>query len=91
MRKYARYFLGLIAMLTLLVVVPTLASYFDTHYTREAEVIEVFGDAVAAIDKQGNVWEFEADNLKVGQMVTLKMYTNGTDHKITDDEVIGIK
>jgi hypothetical protein len=68
-----------------------LASYIDTHYTREAVVVHTANNYYAvAVDNAGNEWEFCADNVFVNQKVKLKMHTNNT-NSIYDDKVIGVE
>ena len=71
-----------------------IASYYDTHYTNEATItrVEYHDDTntIFALDEQGHVWEFKADNLACGQMVELKMFNNHT-IAVEDDEVVGAK
>ena len=62
------------------------AGWYESHYTREAEIISSHNGIVKAEDNRGNIWEFEAEGLEVGNEVRLEMYTNHTE-TIYDDEV----
>ena len=86
-RTVVRTIIIIVVMLAMYVV----ASYVDTHYTREA--ITTYTDntgRVVAIDNSGNIWEFKADNLDAGQKIKMRMFTNNT-NTIYDDEVVGVK
>ena len=85
------------AIRTVVLIIIIIASYciascYDTHYTNNAEItrVEYNTNTVFALDEQGHVWEFKADNLACGQMVELKMFNNHT-IAVEDDEVVGAK
>ena len=81
-----------IAGLVVLVLVTGIVGYIETHYTREAEVIELESDSVVVVeDATGNEWAFEGEGYAVGDKVTMKMHTNGTDSIITDDVIENVK
>lgn len=61
-------------------------SYFNNHYTKEATVIEVDQSLVTAIDEDGNIWEFFDNGFNTDDIITLKLYTQGT-IDITDDVI----
>ena len=64
--------------------------YIETHYTRQATVIEVNGDVITVEDNCGYLWDFEGDGFTVGDNVSIKMYNNTTDNIIKDDEIINV-
>ena len=64
-----------------------LLNYYETTYTRKAEVGYVSNEVVRAIDESGYIWEFEDDNFKVGDHVILTMDNYCTDNIITDDVI----
>ena len=64
--------------------------YIETHYTRQATVIEVNGDVITVEDNCGYLWDFEGDCFTVGDNVSMKMYNNATDNIIKDDEIINV-
>lgn len=61
-------------------------NYFNNHYTKEATVIEVDQSLVTAIDEDGNIWEFFDNRFNTDDIITLKLYTQGT-IDITDDVI----
>jgi hypothetical protein len=64
------------------------ANFVDTHYTREnCEVVSYIEDVVVVEDQQGHHWSFKGEGYEVGELVDLKMNTNGTDSYIADDIV----
>lgn len=66
-----------------------LADYITSYYNRQGVVKSVNGYEVKVIDTIGEAWVFYADDLSVGDEVTLKMYNGGTDYKFDDDEAVG--
>ena len=70
----------------------TVASYFDTHYTKDATItyINHQTDECVALDEQGHLWEFKANNLECGQEVKLIMNNNHTISN-TDDIVENVR
>lgn len=69
-----------------------LLTWSNTFYTRhECMVVSYKEDIVVAEDKNGNLWEFQADGLEIGDVVNLQMATNGTEENIYDDEVLDFK
>lgn len=81
-----------VVCIIIIIVSYCIASYYDTHYTNEATItrVEYNTNTVFALDEQGHVWEFKADNLACGQMVELKMFNSHT-IAVEDDEVVGAK
>ena len=85
---------GSCLMLLLFVIVPSIAGHIQTNYTRKDCIVTyVANDEIAVKDKSGHIWSFYADNsnLKVNDIITIKMHTNFTDNIIDDDYVVGIK
>ena len=68
-----------------------IGGYIDTHYTREATVVDVVSDEVVVIDEFGNEWSYIGDGYKVNDNVTLVIYNNTTMNTTVDDEIIDIK
>ena len=84
--------LAFVGMLVVLFTSLTICGYYETHYTREADVMEVKGDTIVVVDWfSGNSWEFYGDGYKVGDEVKMKMFNNYTDNDITDDEILDVK
>lgn len=84
------------ATIITIVVVATLlvigrVGYWETHYNREGVVTEVIDDVVTVTDTTGNEWAMEGEPLSVGDKVTLRMHTQGTDSVITDDTVVSVR
>lgn len=87
--SYETVRVGLI--IALVIALFLIVGHIESHYDKVATVEYVNPNSyVTAIDKQGNVWGFYADNLCEGDIVKLKMFTNCTD-SICDDEVVGVK
>lgn len=77
-------------ILTVILVVGAIygACYYEHNYTRkECEVIQVNDGVVTVEDSCGFVWDFKGNELKVGDIVDLKMYDNSTSTYINDDIV----
>ena len=86
-KEIKEFIIGLVAFCFAFILLPSIAGYFEHHYTREAEVVEVCGDAVLVEDTCGFKWEFYGDGFEVGQQVKMKMFTNYTHNTIFDDEI----
>lgn len=82
---------GFILMTTILVIAPSITGYIETHYTREAKVIEVTGENIVVEDTTNNVWSFEGDGFAVGDKVTLKMDNSCTNNTIYDDAIVKVE
>ena len=77
----------------LFIVLPGIGGYIDSHYTRkDCEIVEITDDYAVAVDKYGDKWSWsiEETDLKVGDLVNLKMYNKHTEYNIYDDEVVGV-
>ena len=68
-----------------------IGGYIDTHYTREATVVDVMSDEVVVIDEFGDEWSFIGNGYKVNDNVTLVIHNNTTMNTIVDDKIIDIK
>lgn len=84
------------ATIITIVVVATLliigrVGYWETHYNREGVVTEVTGEVVTVTDTTGNEWAMEGEPLSVGDKVTLRMHTQGTEHTINDDTIVSVR
>lgn len=84
----------MMALMVMVVFVGVFAicNHIEHHYTKEqCEVIAVDGTLVEVEDRAGYTWEFytkEENELRVGEVVDVKMYTNLTHEDIFDDEVV---
>ena len=66
MDKMMKHRVKVIAIVVMMIVMYAIASYIDTHYTREATVIHTANNYYAvAVDEQGNEWEFCADDISI--------------------------
>ena len=86
-KEIQKFIIGLVAFCFAFVLLPGIAGYFEHHYTRQAEVVEVRGDVVLVKDTCGFEWEFYGNDYEVGQQVKMKMFTNYTHDIIFDDEI----
>lgn len=91
MKRMKETMLVVMAMVVFFTIM-AICSYIEHHYTREqCEVLAVEGTLVEVEDRAGYTWTFytEEDNeLRVGEVVDIKMYTNLTHEDIFDDEVV---
>lgn len=65
--------------------------YIETHYDKEATVVEINGDEITAVDKFDHEWVFVGDGFEEGDNITLKMYNGHTDNIMSDDEIVGVE
>lgn len=80
-----------ITLVLILFVCFCVCSYVETHYTREATVIEVTNNIVTVVDKCGYLWDFEGDGFKPNDEVKMTMNTMHTDSNIYDDKIENVK
>lgn len=67
------------------------STWIETHYTREATVIEVNDNIVTVVDDTNNFWSFEGTKFNVNDKVTMTMDSMNTDLNIYDDEIINVE
>lgn len=86
---------GTLLIIIIFVILPGMAGHIQTNYERKECVVTcIINDEITVEDKNGYIWSFYTDNyndLKINDIVTLKMHTNFTDNTIEDDYVVGIK
>lgn len=91
MKRMRETLLGLTAI-AILIATLMACNYIEHHYTREqCEVLAVEGSFVEVEDRVGYTWTFfteEENELRAGEVVDIKMYTNLTHEDIFDDEVV---
>lgn len=64
------------------------ASYYEHNYTRENCKVTQANDGWATItDNCGMAWDYENRNLRVGDIVDLKMHDSNTSSYIKDDVI----
>ena len=61
---------------------------FTSLYSLEGEVKANYNGWVLVEDTHGNLWEFDDDEIQIGDKVKLYMSDNGTIETIEDDEII---
>lgn len=66
-------------------------SWYETHYTREATVIDVTDDVITVVDRCDYTWSFYGNGFNVDDEVKLMMNTMHTDSNIFDDEIEDVK
>lgn len=64
----------------------------ENHYTVNAKVVSVNSYEIIFEDENGEWWSWEEENptAQIGAECKLKMYINGTDRNIYDDEIVKI-
>lgn len=90
MEKIKEFVLGM-SIVGLMIGALLIGGYIDTHYTREATIVDVVSDEVVVVDEFGDEWSFIGDGYEVNDNVTLVIYNNTTMNTIVDDEIIDIK
>lgn len=80
-----------ITLMITVVVVFCWYSLYETHYIREATVIDVTDNIITVIDRCNYTWSFEGDGFNVDDEVRLIMNTMHTDSNIFDDEIKDVK
>ena len=74
-------------LIMIIVVMFCWGSWYETHYTKEATVIDVTDNTITVVDKYDHTWSFEGDGFNVDDKVKLMMNTMHTDSNIFDDEI----
>ena len=91
MVKEIKEFISGMSIVGLIMGALLIGGYIDTHYTREATVVDVVSDEVVVVDEFGDEWSFIGDGYKVNDNVTLVIHNNTTMNTIADDKIIDIK
>lgn len=91
MVKEIKEFISGMSIVGIIIGALLIGGYIDTHYTREATVVDVVSDEVVVIDEFGDEWSFIGDGYKVNDNVTLVIHNNTTMNTIVDDKIIDIK
>lgn len=60
--------------------------YYDSHYTKECDVVRTVDNVIILEDKQGNIWECEGFTDKTS--VQVSFFDNHT-QAIEDDIIVG--
>lgn len=91
MVKEIKEFISGMSIVGLIIGALLIGGYIDTHYTREATVVDVMSDEIVVVDEFGDEWSFIGDGYKVNDNVTLVIHNNTTMNTIVDDKIIDIK
>ena len=91
MVKEIKEFISGMSIVGLIIGALLIGGYIDTHYTREATVVDVISDEIVVIDEFGDEWSFIGNGYKVNDNVTLVIHNNTTMNTIADDKIIDIK
>ena len=81
---------GCLFFAMIVIIIPLVGDYNDTHYTMKGEVCSIFSDEITVMDKTGNLWDFSGDGYTVGENVRITFYTNHTNDTRKDDEVVKV-
>lgn len=73
-----------IVMIVLLVAV---AGTNDNRYSKNGEVVEIWGKEVIVVDDTDTAFAFFGDNFSIGDKVKITFSTNGTLDTRIDDEI----
>lgn len=69
----------------------SLCTWSMTHYTKQANVVEVNDTIITVVDGHGNLWTFEGTDYQINDKVLLTMHTSYTDSNIFDDTIESVK
>lgn len=66
--------------------------YDNTHYSNVCYIDSITEDEVLMIDSCGDIWAVDAiEGAKVGDLVDVYFYNNGTEYTHTDDIITYVK
>ena len=91
MVKEIKEFISGMSIVGLIIGALLIGGYIDTHYTREASVVDVVSDEIVVVDEFGDEWSFIGDGYKVNDNITLVIHNNTTMNTIADDKIIDIR
>ena len=80
-----------ITLIMIVIVMFCWCSWYETHYTREAIVIDVTDNIITVIDTCNYTWSFYGDGFNVNDEVKLTMDTMNTNFNVFDDVVKDVK
>jgi hypothetical protein len=60
--------------------------HIENTYTKECEIVNVQGDVITVVDKDGDEWTFYGTDYEIGEIVKVRMHTNHTT-KLSDDKL----
>lgn len=66
-------------------------SWYTTHYSKVATVIDVTNNVVTVIDDNNNIKRFNSNRFTMNDKVILIMNTNKTNTTTVDDTIEGIR
>lgn len=81
--------LAIIALVVVIACLMIVGRIENTYVRKGCIVVERRGCITVVEDRTGNLWEFEGDYYKVGDVVNLKMNANNT-NSIYDDTIIKV-
>lgn len=91
MKKVLNNIIECIMVVTLLIILPGIVGWYETHYEREGVVVAIEGTNVVICDATDNEWVFEGEGFIEGDLVIMRMFDNGTHSNIYDDKIDNVK
>lgn len=73
--------------IVMIVILVAIAGTNDTRYSKNGEVVEIWGKEVIVVDDTDTAFAFFGDNFSIGDKVKITFSTNGTLDTRIDDEV----
>jgi len=69
----------------------TVVSYYESHYTMKATIVDIESDGVyVAEDATQNLWAFEGENFNIDDEVKITFYDSNLTFTRKDDEVVKV-
>ena len=69
----------------------TIVSYYESHYTMKATIVDIESDGVyVAEDATQNLWAFEGENFNIDDEVKITFYDSNLTFTRKDDEVVKV-
>lgn len=79
-----------LTVLTIIIGMMLGCDYIENHYTLDVEVVDVQDNTITVETEKGRHYQYVGNSVKVGDSITVVMYTNHTNSR-TDDVLQAVK
>lgn len=90
MKEMLKNIAGLILIFILIIVLPGLAGYIETHYKEDVKVISTEENIVIVEKNNGESYAFYGTDYHKDDVIKVMFFTNYTDNTCKDDEIVKV-